>query len=229
MTTEHRTETPLVPMDDAAPAPAATVAPPRPWELAGPEQAAGDPGGRQTAYALAAMLIDAVRDEQALTRRPLRGIVIGCGNGWIAHRLLEAGLASVVAVDWRRDEIAAALELRDRLAFAPSELQLRPVASVAELAATTPRPARFDIAFISRDVGERDAVIPFAHSAGARLCAIESADRLADRDRAREAGFGRISLSEPPADAGRQLILRQRALVLARPGGNLAAEARHHE
>jgi hypothetical protein len=163
------------------------------------------------------MLIDAVRDEQALARRPLRGIVIGCGNGWVAHRLLEAGLASVTAVDWRRDEIAAALELRDRLAFAPSELALRPVASVAELDASTPRPARIDIAYVSREVSEREAVISFAHSAGARLCAIETTQRLADRDLAREAGFGRISLADPPADAGRPLILRDLALVLARP------------
>ena len=183
------------------------------WDRSSASGNGYDPGATHAAYSLAAMLTEALRDEQALARSPLRTVVIGSGDGWIAARMLEAGVGSVVVADWREAAVSAALELRDRLAFSPEEMVARHVAELAELASRVPGP--FDVAFVAREVGDRSAAIRFAWEAGAGLCAIESTSRLEDRDAARAAGFGRVRLADPPADAERRLILRERALVLA--------------
>lgn len=186
------------------------------WDL-GPGQVTPSPapGARQAGYNVAAMLAEAVRDELALSDEPLRGLVIGCGEGWIAHRLLDWGLAFVLGIDEREEAIGAALNLRDRFALAPDELALRRVGSLAGLGAAGL--GRFDLAFVAGRIAERAAAFELARASGVRLCAIESGDRLADRAMAREVGFGTVSLAEPAADSERRIVLLERALLLARP------------
>jgi hypothetical protein len=134
------------------------------------------------------MLEEAIRDHLAMADEPCRALVIGCGSD-VVRRLLACGLESVVVVD------------------SPPAAQAEAIPGDGE---------GTDIAFVACGVARREEAIDLAQHSGVALCAIDSRDRLADLQRARNAGFATVSLAPVPADSERSVVLLDRALLLAR-------------
>ena len=90
------------------------------WELLPTlHTAAFDPGARQRFWTLAEMLHPHVRDAFALTQGPAgrTALDMRCGEGWLAHRLLDWGARHVVALDERPERLRRARLLRDHFAI----------------------------------------------------------------------------------------------------------------
>lgn len=192
------------------------------WEL-GPGRASPSthPGDRHADATLAAMLAWCVREVRARASGPVDAVVLGCGEGWIGHRLLEAGVRRVVGIDERPAAIAHGERLRDRFAFGADRLELRVVDSLLEPGPADDDP--FELVVLppaaERALPDPEARLEIARRLTGIACAIETSQRLATAAAAREAGFARLELVQPPADAERRFVLLQRALILAHPEG----------
>lgn len=173
-----------------------------------------EPSNRHSLWTRAAILREEVRDTIALRRgtSPISALVIAAGDGLLARAILDWGVDRVVGIDERAELVAAASEP------ARKGLELHRVESIVG-----PSPAEigsFEIVVLTDDAAglcpDRADLIGLARGCAATVCAIESRDRLADRDLAREAGFERVSLAEPPTDSERSWIVRERSLLFAR-------------
>ena len=174
-----------------------------------------DRGGRHLHYSLAAMLLPTVRDLLALAERPLRALVLGCEEGYMAHCLLDWGVGAVLAIEPRADAVERAKRMRELAAIPADELEIRtePASGLSYAA------DRFDIAIADGRAG-RPGSDPAALSALAgcsAVCALIAPDRLAAAHALRAAGFGKPTLAQPPADCERRLIAYELNLMIARP------------
>ncbi|HKJ36328.1 MAG TPA: class I SAM-dependent methyltransferase [Solirubrobacterales bacterium] len=174
-----------------------------------------DRGSRHLYYSLAETLRPVVLNARALADRPLRALVLGCDEGYLAHRLLEWGADRILAVDSRADALDRARFIREHRGIGPDRLELRLCADASALGIAA---------------GEHDLVI--ADGRPARLgswpdsleliarsgttCALIAPDRLQGATALSEAGFGKPALLEPPADAERRLVAFELNLLLAR-------------
>jgi SAM-dependent methyltransferase len=182
------------------------------------------PGAHHAQATLETMLFDPVRNSIALSdpERPTRALVIGCGDGRLAHALLGWGIGAVTAVDSREDSIVRAGLLREHFALDPAELRL----IRSELTADSLPEGPFDVVVVdapAREQAETALLIAAAEARTALLCAIVSADRVADTIAAREAGFASVRLAPVPHDAERSFIAHETSLLLA--SGTAAPEA----
>lgn len=192
-----------------------------PWEQCfdlgpGRSTTVGDRGSRHLYWSLAETLRPLVRDLRALARRPLRALVLGCDEGYLAHRLLEFGAGSVLAADSRPESIERARWIRDRRAIDPDRLELRTCADPTALGLGQ---RRYDIAIADgrhERLGSMPGALEFV-AACADACTLIAPDRLLAARALTSAGFGRPTLLEPPADGERRLIAFELNLMLARP------------
>lgn len=142
---------------------------------------------------------------------------------WTRLQMLRGPVRDLLAL---RGRGASALLIgadQDRLARFLLELG---VGSVSEDSAAN---RRYDLVVVAspNNAGrtEGEAVqLACERTAIGGACAIFSRSRLATRDLAREVGFARVSLVQPPADAERSLVLMERCLLIARPAEPAAEE-----
>ena len=171
------------------------------------------PGDRLRRWTLRQMLRDPARDLLAVRGRQASALVLGCGSGELARYLLGLGFGRVRGIDARPELVAAARSACAERAIEPERLDH---CAPGEPAADGP----FDLVLIE-DVagagGDESAALALARERARGACAIVSGSRLLSRDRAREAGFARVALVQPPADAERSFVLLERALLLAHP------------
>lgn len=187
-------------------------------------------GERQRQWTLMQMLREPVRDLLAERGRDgTTAVVLGCGSGRVARHLLELGFDSVLGLEDRSGLLADAEASRDELGISARSLRLAASAEAAPArapAATAPG-AAFVLIEDPAGAGGEQAALQLARRLGDGPCAILTIDRLGSRERARAAGFERVSLIQPPADAERSLVLLQLTLLVARPpaGGESPAKA----
>jgi hypothetical protein len=124
-----------------------------------------------------------------------------------------------------RDMLALADGPLSAQAIAPREEWLRErllELGVATVASSDSPPewgdAPVDIVVVDatdEDLGPEAALLTAARAETAGICMILSADAGASAAAAREAGFAKVSLIEPPADAERRYVLHERTLLVA--------------
>ncbi len=188
------------------------------WRLApGVSSPAPDAGRAHADETLAKMLGDAFLDAWALAERPLEALVIGSGEGWLCHRLLELGARRVLGVDARADALRRAELLRGLRAREGSLESLR----IEDLGQLDPAAVgTFDVVVVAEPaerIADRGRVLASARRCTRELCAIATGERVEATLAARAAGFESVSLAPIPLDAERRYVLAERALLLARP------------
>lgn len=170
-------------------------------------------GERQRQWTVMQMLREPVRDLLAERGRDdASAVVLGCGGGRLARHLLDLGFNSVLGLEGRSGLLAEARARRAELGISAADLEL------AGLSESPERRAAFVLIEDPAGAGGEQAALRLARRLGDGPCAILTADRLGSRERARGAGYDRVSLIQPPADAERALVLLQLTLLIARPG-----------
>jgi hypothetical protein len=175
-----------------------------------------DRGARHLNYSIAEMLLPAVRDLLATAERPLRALVLGCEEGYLAHCLLRWGVARVVAIESDPASAERAAWLQELAVIDPAELE---VAHAHDLTGVDLGDEHFDLAVADGRpgrLGDSAAALELL-AARASLCALIAPDRLPAATALRAAGFGKPTLAEPAADAERRLIAFELNLMIARP------------
>ena len=191
-----------------------------PWSLApGITAPTRDPGARHAAWTLEAMLEEPVRDAVAMAGDRPEGLVLGAGEGRLAHRLLEWGLARVVAVDGRPSAARRAELVRDHFAIAPYRLDVR---HGPEGEALDPsRLGQFAVVAVdvARAVGDIPSLLAVARHCSLDLCAIvaRDADRASLVAALDGAELGSVERAQPPLEAERPYVLGARFVLLAHP------------
>jgi len=185
-----------------------------PWELApGIDAPTLDPLARQIAWVREAMIEPHARDGLALGEAR-HALDLNCGEGHLAHRLLEWGAKRVTAVSGdpealhrarllrRHFAIGTALELR-----APEELEAGPEPDY-DVVALAPLPA------------DRDAAIELAAARCRGVCVLECAAAEAGEIAAGAlaAGFASVERLDPPTHAVAPFLLGAREILVARAG-----------
>lgn len=144
---------------------------------------------------------------------------LNCGEGWIAHRLLDWGARLVVARDERPDRMLRARLLREHFAVPATELDLRDPPERTEAEAGM----HFDLVVVA---GAADRLIAdtsmlaAAATAARSICAIEcrDADANAVARAALEAGFVSVERASPPLQADPRFLLGELELLIAKTG-----------
>lgn len=195
-----------------------------PWELApGLVAPVSDRSARQAAWTVESMLEEPVRDAFALAapETPRDALVIGCGEGRLAHALIAWGGARVVGLEADEQRLRRAELLRDHFALPPGTLELHAAKSLQTLDATELGPfAVVVLPGLSSIADERAAALRDAHACARGLVAllIDGRERAALETAARDAGFERLEALRPPREAERSYVLADRLVVLARAG-----------
>jgi hypothetical protein len=119
---------------------------------------------------------------------PLRAAIVGSSGASLSAALLASGIS-----------------------------ELRRLASVDDLSGD--RVESFDLVVVIIDAepsaADLERLIAAAATITGTLCAIECSDPVAAAAAVREAGLSSVSRAEPPLDAERRYILKQRSLLLA--------------
>lgn len=144
-----------------------------------------DPGARQATDTLAAMMLSPVRDVLALADGPVSALAVAPKLKWLSPRLLELGVSSVSE------------------SSAPPVWGDEPSYGIVVVDAS------------DEDLGPEATLLAAARAEAAGICIILSADAGASAASARDAGFAKVSLVEPPADSERRYVLHERSLLVA--------------
>lgn len=167
-----------------------------------------DPGARHAAWTLAAMLRSPLRDLLARAERPLRAVMLGAREGWLALQLLDWGLERVSVCDPDAERRRRLSALAEAAASPAGGLELAADAADAEQ-------DRFDLAFADLRAGSSEAEGLVATAARlAPWVAALTAERRAARAALAGAGLERIELVQPPADGERRFIKLESALLV---------------
>lgn len=182
----------------------------------GRSTAVADRGARHLDYSIAEMLLPAFRDLLATAERPLRALVLGCDEGYLAHCLLRWGAGSVLAIESDPTAAERAAWLQELAVMGHDALE---IAHAGDLSAVDLGEAQFDLAVADGRAGRLgDSAAALELLAGrTSLCALIAPDRLAAATALRAAGFGKPTLAEPAADAERRLIAFELNLMIAVP------------
>jgi SAM-dependent methyltransferase len=185
-----------------------------------------DPGARHIAWTLEAALEEPVRDALAAGSEARRVLVLGCGEGRLAHRLLEWGARRVVGVEPRARERRRAELLLAHYGFASQVLVLRrdPPAmdDDAESDDEVGRPVDAAVLVAAPGLEPRwNDLVAAAVRAAPGLLAVD-ADGRATRvaaERAREAGY-ELAPCPLPSEAEPRYVGRQRYVLLGHRQGS---------
>ena len=195
-----------------------------PWPVApGVTAPVGGPAARHSAWTLESMLEDPFRDAVAAAgpEGPAAALILGCGEGRLAHRLVEWGAARVVGVETCPSARRRATLLRDHLGLAAARFELRETWSFE----TLPSGALGDFAAVVVPVlsGTAQGVsstLALVRAATRGLCAfvVDGRERASLDPSLCDAGFEHLEAVSPPPEAERRWVLGERVLLLARPG-----------
>ena len=195
-----------------------------PWDLApGLVTAVADPGARQAAWTVEAVLEGPVRDAFAATPpdTPRDALILGCGEGRLGHALLAWGAARVVGLETDARRLRRAELLREHFALPFTALALRATPGFAALDATALGTfAVVVVATLPTIAGEQAAALAVARACarGPVALMIHGRERPPLEALAREAGFERLVALRPPPEAERRYVLGERLVVLTRAG-----------
>jgi hypothetical protein len=177
---------------------------------------AGDPGARHAAWTLAWMLRPPVRDLMAQAEAPLRVLIVGAEQGWLAAQLLQWGVGTVTVADPDARRLDRVRGLARSLALGGDHLHFSNETVAA--AGATSKHTGWDLALLDgrgRMPGAAEGAIAAIGSRSAML-AVLSDQRAECRRAIVAAGFARSRVLHPPADAERRFIKLELAVLLAR-------------
>ena len=181
-----------------------------------------DPGDRHLQQGVAEIVRDAALDAFALsTGGPRTALVLGCGEGWLAQQLLSWGADWVVGVDQRQPALRRGELLAEYLSIDPRRLRLSQVGCLEQLGLEADENFSIVVAPAAWEAQaqQRGALLAVARRHASHRIAVETADRNRTIREFRETGVKPIR-TDPPTDAERRLILGERAVLVAAPGGN---------
>lgn len=182
-----------------------------PWELApGIHAPARGPLARQTAWVREAMIEPYALDGLALGDARV-ALDLNCGEGHLAHRLLDWGARRVVAVSDDVESLHRARLIRKHFAHDPDTLDIR---ANSELDPTSD--PDFDVV-VAVPLGD-ESLIETAAARCRSVFVLECPDADADRVAAATlaAGFSSVERLEPPTHAVSPFLLGRREILVAR-------------
>ena len=188
------------------------------WELTPSiHTAAADPGARQRSWTLGEMIRPAAFDAFAVSDQR-RVLDLRCGEGWLAHRLLDWGARSVVAIDDRPDLLRRARLLRDHFAIPGARLGLLDAAEWQPPADDE----RFDVVLLTGALERAgdEATLAQARRATRSICAIECRGTETNlvAEAALAAGFASVDRVRPPLQAAPAYVVEERDVLIAKAG-----------
>jgi hypothetical protein len=182
-----------------------------PWELApGIHARTRDPLARQIAWVREAAIEPYALDGLALNDERA-ALDLSCGEGRLAHRLLDWGAKRVLAVSDDPEALRRAQLLRKHFAIDPGELELRPAGELEPA-----REPEHDVVLLVPTSG-REELIELAAARCRGICAFECTDEEADgvAEAALAAGFASVTRVKPPTHAVTPFLLGEREILVA--------------
>ena len=182
-----------------------------PWELVpGLHAEARDPLARQIAWVREAAIEPYALDGLALNDDRV-ALDLSCGEGRLAHRLLEWGAKRILAVSDDPEALHRARLLRKHFAIDPGELELRPAAELEPAAEPD-----HDVVLLVPTSG-KEGLIDLAAARCRGICAFECTDEEANgvAEAALAAGFASVTRVEPPTHAVTPFLLGEREILVA--------------